>query len=358
MLDRHPLRGALYPAAALLQQLGRPLNALLRSSPLPDWMKTYISMPPFRARPYRPAARGRRVDPADNFLVIGPGGAPDPAPLLVRFRGCMDSLARGGASDAADRVLAGLAGIAFADLEADLCCGFPWRASRDGENEARVSADALAELLAAAAALNGRGAALPLTLISNCPTCQEALRESAARHDENEGYRQLVADTVQRNGRWQTVAGLLEQAGGAGGVFRVRDAAEPAAEALLGAKGLPDRRATGRRPGLKVPCHNTPEATAAQRALLAAAFGDTASFSDCCGLSGSARLFHPRIGTEVAAELLRAVRRDPVDLLASGCPSCREGTEIQRLIETAGGPGGGPLPATPVRDLFSALLGD
>jgi len=358
MLDRQPLRGALYPAAALVQQLGRPLNALLRASPLPAWLKTYASLPPFRARPYRPAARGVRVDPADNFLVQGPRGAADPAPSMIRFRGCMDALARGGASEAADRVLAGLAGLPFADLEADLCCGFPWRAARDGENEARVSAEAMAELLAAAAALNGRGAALPLTLFSNCPTCQEELRESTRRHDEDGDYRQLVAETVQQNRRWEAVAGLLDRAGGAGGVFRVRDAAEPAAEALVDGGGLPDLRGTGRRPGLKVPCHNTAEATAAQQALLVAAYGDAAAFTDCCGLSGSARLFHPRIGTEVAAELLRAVRRDPVDLLASGCPSCRDGTEIQRRIETAGRTGSGSLPAMPVRDLFSALLGD
>ncbi len=357
MLQRHPLRGTLYTAAALLQQAGRPLSALLRSAPLPAWLKTYISLPPFHLHRYRPEARGTRVHPDDNFLVLGPAGAAQPAPALIRFRGCMDSLARGGASLAADRVLAGMAGISFADLEADLCCGFPWRAGMDLETEARVSSRTMAELLVAAARLRGRGAALPLTVFSNCPTCQEEIRESAQRHDRDESYRELVAGMVQELRQWEPVAGLLEEAGGATGVIRVRDAAEPAAEALIGGPArLPDLRSQG-RPGLKVPCHNSAEATAAQQALLAMAYGETASFTDCCGLSGSARLFHPRIGTEVAAELMRSVKHQPVDRLVSGCPSCRDGTEIQRLIESAGGTEPGRLPATPVTDLFSALLG-
>ena len=357
MLSDHPLRGTLYAVTALLQQAGRPLNALLRSAPLPDWIKTYISLPPFRLRRYRPDARGIRVHPADNFLVQGPEGAVHRAPGLIRFRGCMDSLARGGASAAADRVLAGMAGISFADLEADLCCGFPWRAGMDLETEAEVSGRTLAELLIAAACLRRRGTALPLTVFSNCPTCQEEIRETAQRHDEDQDYRRLVAGFVQEKQRWELVSRLLDEAGGATSVFRVRDAAEPAAEALVGSAGrLPDLRGAGGRPGLKVPCHNTPEATAAQEALLESAYGEAASFTDCCGLSGSARLFHPRIGTEVAAQMLRAMKRNPVDQLVSGCPSCRDGTEIQRLIETAGGKEQGRLPSTPVTDLFSALL--
>ncbi len=356
MLDEHPLRGSLYTAAALLQRLGQPLNALLRSMPLPAWFKTYISLPPFRIRRYSPAVSGTRIHEGDNFLVLGPEGAVDGAPALIRFRGCMDSLARGGASLAADRVLCGMAGISFADLEADLCCGFPWRANMDLESEARVSGRTLAELLIAAARLRRRGAALPLTVFSNCPTCQEEIREIARRYDQDHGYRELVEGYVQEKQQWEPVAGLLEEAGGAVGVIRVRDAAEPAAEALIGGSArLPDLRSQG-RPGLKVPCHNTAAATAAQEALLNSAYGAMASFTDCCGLSGSARLFRPRIGTEVAAELLRAVKRSPVDRLVSGCPSCRDGTEIQRLIETAGGRERGQLPGVPVTDLFSALL--
>ncbi len=358
MLEDHPLRGALYGATALLQQVGRPVNALLRRTPLPAWFKTFVSLPPFHLRPYRPAARGTRVHPDDNFFVQGPEGEAHPAPALIRFRGCMDSLARGDASRAADRVLAGMAGLSFADLEADLCCGFPWRAGRDPETESRVSSRTLAELLIAAARLHRRGAALPLTVFSNCPTCQEEIRETALRHDEDEGYRDLVAGSVQEQGRWEAVADLLEEAGGAAAVFRVRDAAEPVAEAVVNSPvRLPDLRGTGDRPGLKVPCHNTAEATAAQEALLAEAYGESVSFTDCCGLSGSARLFHPRIGTEVAAELLRSVKRDPVERLVSGCPSCRDGTEIQRLIETAAGQEPGQLPSSPVTDLFSSLLG-
>lgn len=358
MLSDHPLRGTLYTVTALMQQAGRPLNALLRSAPLPDWLKTYISLPPFRLRRYRPDTRGLRVHPADNFLVQGPEGMVHHTPSLIRFRGCMDSLARGGASAAADRVLADMAGISFADLEADLCCGFPWRAGMDLETEAEVSSRTLAELLIAAACLRRRGATLPLTVFSNCPTCQEEIREAAQRHDEDHEYRRRVAGFVQQKQHGELVSRLLDQAGGARGVFRVRDAAEPAAEALVGSAGrLPDLRGRGVRTGLKVPCHNTADATAAQEELLESVYGEAASFTDCCGLSGSARLFHPRIGTEVAAELLRAVKRNPVDRLVSGCPSCRDGTEIQRLIETAGGKERGRLPATPVTDLFSALLG-
>jgi Fe-S oxidoreductase len=292
------------------------------------------------------------VDPADNFLVIGPADGAEPAPGLIRFRGCMDSLARGGASESADRVLAGMAGLSFADLEADVCCGFPWRAGRDEAGEALVSARALAELLTAATRLCARGAAPPLTVFSNCPTCQEEIRAMAGRYDGDQGYRELMGRFV----RGDDPVRLLERHGGATGLFRVRDAAEPAAEALVGgAGGLPDLRGRGARPGLKVPCHNTAEATAAQTALLSAAYGDAAAFTDCCGLSGAARLFHPRIGTEMAAELMRAVARNPVDLLVSGCPSCRDGTEIQRRIEAGGE---SPLPGTPVSDIFTALLED
>jgi FAD/FMN-containing dehydrogenase/Fe-S oxidoreductase len=356
MLGDHPLRGSLYTTAALLQQAGRPLTALLRSAPLPAWLKTYISLPPFRIRRYSPAARGTKVNAGDNFFVMGPEGVVHAVPALIRFRGCMDSLARGGASLAADRALAGMAGISFADLEADLCCGFPWQAGMDLETEARVSGRTLAELLIAAARLRRRGATLPLTVFSNCPTCQEEIREIARRHDMDQGYREMVEGFVQEKQQWEPVADLLEEAGGAAGAFRVRDAAEPAAEALIGGPArLPDLRGRG-RPGLKVPCHNTAEATAAQQALLDSAYGEVATFTGCCGLSGSARLFHPRIGTEVAAELLRAVKRDPVDRLVSGCPSCRDGTEIQRRIETAGGRARGQLPDAAVTDIFSALL--
>ncbi len=182
----------------------------------------------------------------------------------------------------------------------------------------------------------------------------------AVRYDREEPYRQLVTNVVREAGEQDAVAGLLDRGGGTGALFRVRDAAEPAAEVLSGTAGrLPDLRGLGIRPGLKVPCHNSSEATAAQETLLAATYGEAAtSFTDCCGLSGSARLFHPRISTEVAAELMRSVARNPVDLLVSGCPSCRDGTEIQRQIETAGKAGRGRLPASPVTDLFSALLPD
>jgi len=361
LLEDHPLRGSLYGATALLQQAGRPLNAMIRALPLPDWLKTYASLPPFQRRRYRVSARGRRVDPADNFLVLCPEGAADPAPGLIRFRGCMDSLARGGASEAADRMLTGMAQRSFADLTADLCCGFPWRAARDEEGEARVSSRALAELLVAATHLCRRGAAHPLTVISNCPTCQEEIRAMARRHDGDPQYRRLVAGATEAQRQDEAVARLLERSGGAEGLLRVRDAAEPVAEALVDGPGtLADLRGRGIRPGLKVPCHNTDEATAAQEALLGRAYGEAAtSFTDCCGLSGAARLFHPRIGTEMAAELMRAVRRDPVDLLVSGCPSCRDGTEIQRRIEAAGNSGQlEQLPGLPVTDLFTALLGN
>ena len=119
---------------------------------------------------------------------------------------------------------------------------------------------------------------------------------------------------------------------------------------------LPDFRSE-QPPGLKVPCHNTDRATAAQLRLLRRVYGSAVpGFGDCCGLSGSARFIHPRIGTEVAAELFRSVAREPVTRLVSGCPACRDGAEMQRLILAEEQGPGGAVPREATSDLFSVLL--
>lgn len=129
--------------------------------------------------------------------------------------------------------------------------------------------------------------------------------------------------------------------------FDVLDTAEVAVSLLRKARTSQDgtgasrvrlpRAAKEAKVGLKVPCHNTKAATAAQLELLRMYYTGVAAYDRCCGLSGTGRLKHPRIGTKIAEKLFEQIGEAAPQIVVSGCPSCRDGVKMQRDIVQARG---------------------
>ena len=101
--------------------------------------------------------------------------------------------------------------------------------------------------------------------------------------------------------------------------------------------GARDDKLSDIKVGLKVPCHNTKESTKAQLELLKMYFKDVGAFDRCCGLSGTGRLKHPKIGTKISEKLFEQIEEHEPKVVVSGCPSCRDGVKIQRDILQAQG---------------------
>ncbi|NCY17461.1 MAG: (Fe-S)-binding protein, partial [Actinobacteria bacterium] len=76
-------------------------------------------------------------------------------------------------------------------------------------------------------------------------------------------------------------------------------------------------------------------ATAAQLELLKLYFTGVAAYDKCCGLSGTGRLKHPKIGTKISEKLFEQIREEPAEIIVSGCPSCRDGVKMQKEILAA-----------------------
>lgn len=366
-----------YRLGGLIIRMSAPLLVLARKiSFIPDWLKSYLSPPQFAAWAYEPGKHGSRIEPQDNYVLIGPHAKPtQPTPIkisraeqqtvqvFIRYRGCMDTYSNPQASIATDDFFRLVLGVEFVDLEKKMCCGFPFEADGLTERAARSRFLSLVEIYRCVASILGRTGmtALPeardvdpagaglhqappelrFTVFSNCPTCTEAIRE----------MRTMLADSQVRE-RLRLAAKLPANFSfdESQAQFEVLDTVEVAVNLIedinrrmtLGerdaAKGFlvaTPPKPKDRHVGLKVPCHNSPAATAAQTKLLSMYYQTVSAYDRCCGLSGTGRLKHPKIGTKIAEKLFEQIREAEPQTVVSGCPSCRDGVTIQRNILAA-----------------------
>lgn len=331
-----------YRLVAFFILLGQPFLALARHLKfIPDWLKSYTTPPQFSLTHYEAANHGLRLQPADNFVVIGadhklPQTEPHVEHVYIRYRGCMDTFGRKQATTSVDSYFKDVLGVRFVDLEKKMCCGFPFEADGLHERAKQSQMISVIEIIkcvvrvVAEAGANASPLALKFSVFSNCPTCCEAIREmKGLLHNPETGSvvrarAKMPADFDMR---------YLE--------FGVIDTAEIAVNLLKHDKSLRQKtiplvpQKIEMKVGLKVPCHNTKTATAAQLQLLGMYYTGVSAYDNCCGLSGSNRLKHPKIGTKIAEKLFDQIREQPAELIVSGCPSCRDGVRMQQSIVAA-----------------------
>lgn len=370
-----------YRFLALGMWLSGPLLVLIRKLPIPDWLKSYTVPPTLSLSHYEPALAGVRLKPTDNFVLIAPT-APLQAPSLprlaghdalaptdvyIRYRGCMDTFGNKEATTSVDTYFKDVLGARIVDLEKKMCCGFPFEADGLHERARQAQIASLIEIVKCAARVLEEwrssssessyartGAQLPrFTVFSNCPTCCEAIRE----------MKTLLSDAETKE-RVRVRAGLPPSFNFNDLDFVVKDTAEIAMTLLEKSRAVEESTGLAhakrlvrarKNVGLKVPCHNTKAATDAQLALLEMHYTGVASYDRCCGLSGTGRLKHPRIGTKIAEKLFEQIAEKPAAAVLSGCPSCRDGVKMQRDIL---GAKGDPLAAFAVAGLFEQILED
>lgn len=292
-------RSAALRGASAAQRALRPMVGLMRKGFTTRARAAYAAIPVMDWRRYKSPGLSAPGMHSDLSLVGDRTALVFDGEIAVRFKGCVGSVGHARASLQEDRFFTA-AGGAFLDFVPDLCCGFPFLASGD-RRASRQRRDRLWQGIydASRAACQGLGAAR-VVVMSSCPTCQESLRQA---HQEN----------------------------GAPPHVRVCDPAEYAV----------GRAAVGRRPafrtvGLKIPCHATFEAIAAQKALLQTHGYETVCLPQCCGMAGTGRLEHPEVGLILAETLAATIREHGLDTVVSGCPSCRDGMRLQAAIDSAG----------------------
>jgi|GEM_PF-590651 len=352
LMGEDSFKSITYRLVAFFSLLGSPFFKLfLRMGFVPDWMKSYASPPTLSLTHYEPAKEGVRLRPSDNFVLITPEAHHKstrghdtlaPSDVFVRYRGCMDTFGNPAATTSVDTYFKEVLGARIVDLEKKMCCGFPFEADGLHERARHSQFLSLVEITKCMARVAEEWRAgketgsqpLPkFTVFSNCPTCCEAIREMRAL---------LVEPGIKERVRVQ--AGLPSNFDFALVTFDVLDTAEIAMSLLkkadrvkteTGLSAIAPKLAlvrADRTAGLKVPCHNSKAATEAQLALLDMYYTGTASYDRCCGLSGTGRLKHPRIGTKIAEKLFEQIAEKPADVVVSGCPSCRDGVKMQREI--------------------------
>lgn len=333
-----------YKLLAFFIQIGLPLlNVIRKMKAVPDWMKTYTVPPTLSVSHYEPAAHGHKLRSADNFVVVKPDlgnavAAHDtlaPHTIYIRYRGCMDTFGLPQATTAVDTYFKSALGVRLVDLEKKMCCGFPFEAEGLHERAKQAHMASLVEIAKCihrvleewrAGAPHGQP---KFVLFSNCPTCCEAIREFKALLKQPEKLEFLKAKASLPS---SFDLALLD--------YQVQDTAEIAMDLM---KKMGKEKQTQlqipqqgekiqRTVGLKVPCHNTKQATAAQLELLKMYYSGVEAYDNCCGLSGTARLKNPRIGTQIAENLFEQIQAAPASAVLSGCPSCRDGVKIQQGI--------------------------
>lgn len=328
-----------YRVLAFFMWIGAPFLALARRLPkVPDWLKTYTVPPTLSLGHYQPAAAGIRLQPTDNFVLIaappdagmerGVSGHATLAPqtAYIRYRGCMDTYGNPRATSSVDEYFKEVLGARIVDLERKMCCGFPFEADGLHERARQSRIASLVEIAKCIARLREEGNSAPrsFTVFSNCPTCCEAIREMRDLLSEPE-MQALIRSRAGLPADYDL--SLLD--------FQVLDTAEIAMDLLRKSAASDSRlplRQVPKTVGLKVPCHNSKSATEAQLALLKLYFSGVAAYDNCCGLSGTGRLKHPKIGTRIAEKLFDQIREAPAAAVVSGCPSCRDGVKMQRNI--------------------------
>lgn len=325
-----------YRLIAFFCLLGKPFLFLFRKLRfVPDWVKTYSVPPSLSLSHYECADHGVKLAANDNFVVIGNDlKETNPTQVYIRYRGCMDTFGNPNATTSVDTYFKTMLKVRIVDLEKKMCCGFPFEA--DGLH-ARAKQSQLVSLIEIAKCIQrlveeaqAAQEVIPkFTVFSNCPTCAEALREMKLLLKGEETFA-VVRARAQLKVQFDVQH--LD--------FAVKDTAEVACDLLVqsqqqktsfasAAQNLPKVQ---KKVGLKVPCHNTQSATTAQLALLKMYYTGVSAYDRCCGLSGTGRLKHPKIGTKIAEKLFEQIREHEPEVVVSGCPSCRDGVKIQRDI--------------------------
>ena len=362
-----------YRMVALGTLLGGPVFRILLQIPfLPRWIKTYFSPPTLVLSHYEPLKEGYKLRSNDNFVLIEnkaqsskqevqgvqgvhvklangeknttkvdvfagknetqglvPQHTSFVSPLgevYIRYRGCMDTFGNPQATTSVDSYFKDVLGVALVDLEKKLCCGFPFEAEGLHERAQKSQMISLVEIAKCIGALKSdpNSANSKMIVFSNCPTCCEAIKEMAALLKEPDRLAWVLSK-----------AGLPANTSANYLAFSVQDTAEIAVRLLERQAERDPLTEVTKKPmtvGLKVPCHNTPAATQTQLKLLGLYYVGVQSYDRCCGLSGTGRLKHPKIGTKISEKLFEQILEDPPQVVVSGCPSCRDGVKIQRNI--------------------------
>lgn len=331
-----------YKVLAFIMMLSSPILKFVRKIKfIPDWLKTYTVPPTLSLTHYEPSQHGTRHHAEDNFVVIATNNAHnkyvahdqlDTQTVYIRYRGCMDTFGNPQASTSVDTFFKDTLHARFVDLEKKMCCGFPFEA--DGLHE-RAKQSQIISLIEIAKCIfklieehRASMTAIPhFVVFSNCPTCCEAIREMCALL-KNES----IVETVRIRSRIPEDFDMKQI------TFHVQDTAEIAVNLINkmdAAVAVPFTKPQDKilkTVGLKVPCHNTKAATDAQLQLLKMYYKSVAAYDRCCGLSGTGRLKHPKIGTKISEKLFEQIREEPAEVVVSGCPSCRDGVTMQRDI--------------------------
>lgn len=333
-----------YKIFAFFIQISLPiLTAIRKLKFLPDWTKTYTVPPTLSMNHYEPAKQGFKIRSADNFVLIQPDLSTSisghdtavPNTIYIRYRGCMDTFGLPQATTSVDTYFKNVLGARIVDLEKKMCCGFPFEAEGLHERAKQAHMASLIEIAKCIyRLLEEWRASSPhgqprFVMFSNCPTCCEAIKEfkEILKIPEKLEYLKLKASlpaTFDMN--------YLN--------YDVQDTAEIAIDLIKKISAEKTLRPARIQPiekfdlkvGLKVPCHNTKQATSAQMELLKMYYTGVESYDNCCGLSGTSRLKHPRIGTQIAENLFEQIEASPSQVVVSGCPSCRDGVKIQQGI--------------------------
>jgi FAD/FMN-containing dehydrogenase/Fe-S oxidoreductase len=327
-----------YKLIALGTIMGEPIFKILRAAAfLPSWIKTYFSPPTLVLNHYEPIKNGHKLNALQNYVVVKDCEVLEKShedvgfenEVFIRYRGCMDTFGNPNATTSVDSYFKNVLGVAIVDLEKKLCCGFPFEAEGLHERAVKSQLISLVEIAKCIASIrsNEKTATAKITVFSSCPTCCEALREMAGLLQDSEKFAWVLSKSgLQSDFKRESLT------------FSVKDTAEIAVQILekkqllaLDAFG-PSRAKLTKTVGLKVPCHNTPAATQTQLKLLGMHYESVQSYDRCCGLSGTGRLKHPKIGTKISEKLFEQIMEVPPLVVVSGCPSCRDGVKIQRNI--------------------------
>lgn len=336
-----------YKLIALFILLGSPFFTFFRKlKRVPDWLKSYSVPPTLSLTHYQAENEGFKIEPKDNFVVIskendlGKFVAHDTNEnntVYIRYRGCMDTYGNPTATSSVDSYFKDVLNARIVDLAKKMCCGFPYEADGLHERAKQTQILSLIEIAKCIYRLicecNSSMIGFPKFIVfSSCPTCCEAIKEMKQLLNDD-----FIREQVRLRAKLPEDFDILKID------FEVRDTAELAMNLLKKSQQnkLSDNfiplplKMTNKNVGLKVPCHNTKTATQAQIELLKMYFTGVSAYDRCCGLSGTGRFKHPKIGTKISEKLFEQIREEPPQAIVSGCPSCRDGLKMQKEILAA-----------------------
>jgi FAD/FMN-containing dehydrogenase/Fe-S oxidoreductase len=327
---------------------------------IPDWLKTYTVPPQISFKSYCPKSFGIKRKKTENFVLITDEKNIKELSLhekfgndlvCIRYRGCVDTFGNPEATISVDTFFKKHLNARIVDLEKKMCCGFPFEADGLRERAKKSQILSLIEITKCIFDITQQyqleNKRIPqFVLFSNCPTCCESLRDTKNLLKEQKNLEYIK--TQLKLPKSFALSALN---------YFVKDTAEIALDLINAMKKNEDEhfKKIEKSIGLKVPCHNTEQATEAQKNLLKSYYHSVFFYERCCGLSGTARLKHPKIGTQIAEKLFSQIREEPPDVVVSGCPSCRDGVKMQRDILKAKKD---PQAAFHVSGIFEQILQD